>query len=374
MEQACIRCGSLHIRRHDLRSYREIDLTGVHYKAYQRWFCVDCGCAFIPERHQRADASPYQADVRERAAILYVEVGASYRAVVRELRRHGVNRVDAKKIWQWVQALAHQCSDAFTLSQKLKPRWTGWLQVDGDRLPGIRERSIVIALDVGTRDIPCGFVGPESFASYRKLFEQLKALNYPLRGLTSDGADEIVKAGKAVFGKVIHQRCTVHVGRNLEDALRPHYATYAMRSREIQRFQQTYKSFVESPTWKEAKDWLRILYYYPAFQRLNILAARNLFLTMLPQITPAFFHPEMPRHTNVIENVFRFVDRRITPMDRFQSQDTAEAMVKLLLLWYRFHKFSNPSKAYWHMKGQSPLDLAGVDTRGLNWLKTGIGA
>ena len=91
------------------------------------------------------------------------------------------------------------------------------------------------------------------------------------------------------------------------------------------------------------------------------------------QIVPAFFEPHLSRSTNLVENFFRFIDRRITPMDRFQGEDTAQAMVKLILLWYRFHKFTNPSKPYWYMKGKSPLQLAGVKTSGLNWLKVGLG-
>ena len=40
-----------------------------------------------------------------------METGASYRAVVRELSRYGINGLDAKKVWTWVQELAHDCAD-----------------------------------------------------------------------------------------------------------------------------------------------------------------------------------------------------------------------------------------------------------------------
>lgn len=371
METACIRCGSCHTRRHDFRTYRVIDLSGVHSKGYQRWFCVDCRRPFVPEVHQRKDASPYDEAVREKAAILYVDTGASYRATVRELKRGGLSHAHAKQVWHWVQAIAHRCADPFTISQRLRPSWSGWLQVDGDRLPGLEE-SILAALDVGTRDVPCAGVGREGYASYLQLFQQLKAVKYPLRGITSDGDGAIVRAAAATFGKVIHQRCTVHFGRNVDELLEPHYATFPQLPTEYERFQKTYAAFVTAPTWEKAKGWLQVMLHYPSFQRPHFQAARQLFLKTLPQIIQAFFHPDMPRTNNLIENLFSFLDRRITPMDHFKSPDTARAMVKLLILYYRFHQFSTPSKAYRHIKGKSPLQLAGVHTAALNWLSVGI--
>ena len=105
----------------------------------------------------------------------------------------------------------------------------------------------------------------------------------------------------------------------------------------------------------------------------SVTVQNVLDLRALPQIVPAFFHPRLSRSTNLVENFFRFIDRRITPMDRFQGEDTAQAVVKLILLWYRLHKFTNPSKRYWDIKGKSPLQLAGVKTGKLNWLKVGLG-
>ena len=119
MEQACIRCGSLHVRRHDMRAYREMDVTGVHWKSYQRWWRVDRRHAFIPERNQRPDASPYSQAIREKATILYVETGASYRAVVRELAHYGFmdwtrrNYGPGSKSWRRsVQILLRSATDS----------------------------------------------------------------------------------------------------------------------------------------------------------------------------------------------------------------------------------------------------------------------
>jgi len=59
-------------------------------------------------------------------------------------------------------------------------------------------------------------------------------------------------------------------------------------------------------------------------------------------------------------------------MDRFHSRESAWAMIKLLILYYRFHKFTSPSKKYFYIKGRSPLQLASVNTVGLRWLSVGL--
>jgi transposase-like protein len=334
---------------------------------------VDCRHAFIPERHQRPDASPYGQEIREKATILYVEPGASYRSIVRELARYGVHGLDAKKVWTWVQELAHECADPLEISQRLKPCWSGWLQVDGDRLPGLNDRSFLAPFDVGTRDIPCGFVGRETYANYLRLFEQLKSLNYPLKGLTTDGDPVIVQAARAVYKeRFLFARCRVHLGRNVEDALRPYYTKFTKMSEEYERFIKAYKMFTCAPNWKEAKTWLRVLLFYPTFSKQQFQVARDMVLRALPQIVPSFFQENLSSSTNLVENFFRFIDRRINAMDRFQGDDTAQAMLKLLVLWYRFHKFTNPSKPYWYIKGKSPMELAGVKVGKRKWLTVGL--
>jgi transposase-like protein len=353
--------------------FREIDLRGVHSKAYQRWFCLACRKAFIPGCPTRQSTSPYSRAIREKATILYVDTGGSYRAVTRELRRLGLSHVQSYQVWTWVQDMGHRCADPFEISRCLRPQWSGWLQADGDRIRvGDEDLSILLALDVKTRDIPFAMLGKEDRYHWTQFFERLKALHYPFKGLTSDGDTAILAGMKAHFPNGVHQRCHAHFVRNVEELLEPRYATFPHLPTEYQRFQKALHAFLEAPEWRIAKEYLRFLYFYPSFQRPIFQPARQMVIQSLPQIIPAFFHKEMPRTSNLIENVIRFLDRRITPMDRFHSRETAWAMIKLLVLYYRFHKFTNPSKRYFYIKDRSPLQLAGVNTVGLRWLSVGL--
>lgn len=373
MKNPCARCGGNRTRRHDFRTYRQISLQGVDSKGYQRWFCLDCKKPFIPAQIKRHDVSPYGAEVREQATILYIDTGGSYRAVMRQLRQWGLPHVQTHQVWEWIQSMGQRCADPLTVSQQLCPQWSGWLQVDGDRLPveGM-DLSILAALDAGTRDVPCAILACESQANYLELFRQLREVNYPLKGLTSDGDSSILNAYKAVYPQGVHQRCTVHFQRNLDALLEPRFATSPHLPTEYQRFQKAYAQFVSTTHWYQAKEWVRFFLYYPSFQRPVFKPARELFIRTLPQIIPGFFHPGIARTNNLIENLFRFLDRRLTPMDRFHARESAWAIVKLLILFYRFHQFDNPSRAYRYIKDKSPLQLAGVDTSKLFWLSVGV--
>jgi len=373
MRYVCPFCKNDRTRRHDFRMFREIDLRGVHSRAYQRWFCLGCRKAFIPGSQERQATSPYSAAIREKATILYVDTGGSYRAVTRELRRLGLSHVQSYQVWTWVQDLGRRCADPWEISHCLKPQWSGWLEVDGDRIRvGNEELSILVSLDVKTRDVPFAMLGREDLYHWTQFFERLKVLQYPLRGLTSDGDAAILAGAKVHFPALIHHRCHAHFVRNVEDLLESRYARFPHLPTEYQRFQKALHQFLEAPEWRIAKEYLKFLMLYPSFQRPLFQPAKELLIKSLPQIIPAFFHKDMPRTSNLIENLIRFLDRRITPMDRFHSRESAWGMIKLLILYYRFHKFTSPSKKYFYIKGRSPLQLAGVNTVGLRWLSVGL--
>ena len=373
MRYSCPLCGSGRTKRHDMRMYREIDLRGVHSKAYQRWFCKECRKAFIPGLTERQTTSPYSAAIREKATILYVDTGGSYRGVTRELRRLGLSHVQSYQVWQWVQELGHKCADPFEISRCLNPKWSGYLEADGDRIRvGDEELSILVAIDVKTRDVPFAMLGKEDLYHWTQFFERLKALEYPLRGLTSDGDAAIAAGAQSHFPGVPHHWCHAHFIRNVEDLMEPRYANFPHLPTEYQRFQKGLHKFLAAPEWRIAKEYLKFLMLYPSFQRPLFQPARDYVIKSLPKIIPAFFHKGMPRTSNLVENLIGFLDRRLTPMDRFHSRESAWAMIKLLILYYRFHKFTSPSKKYFYIKGRSPLQLSGINTIGMKWLSVGL--
>ena len=80
-----------------------------------------------------------------------------------------------------------------------------------------------------------------------------------------------------------------------------------------------------------------------------------------------FYHPNIPRDNNIAENIIKQLNRRIKLFAGFQRADTAYAVIKLLVMWYRFKTFTDSRDKT--KNGRSPLQLAGVSTKNLDWLK-----
>ena len=74
-----------------------------------------------------------------------------------------------------------------------------------------------------------------------------------------------------------------------------------------------------------------------------------------------FKHPGLPRTNNIIEGVIGQLKHKITDCHGFEHFETAWNCLKMVIMNYRFHKFTC-SRLKGH-NGKSPLELAGVDTK-----------
>jgi len=80
-----------------------------------------------------------------------------------------------------------------------------------------------------------------------------------------------------------------------------------------------------------------------------------------------FQYPQLPRANNIIEGIIDKLKHKITDCHGFTYPETAWNSIKMIIMNYRFHKFTC-SRIEGH-NGKSPLELAGVNTTGINWIK-----
>jgi len=80
-----------------------------------------------------------------------------------------------------------------------------------------------------------------------------------------------------------------------------------------------------------------------------------------------FRYPRLPRTTNIIEGIIDQLKHKITDCHGFEYSDTAWNCLKMIIMNYRFHKFTC-SRINGH-NSKSPLELGGVKTQGINWIK-----
>ena len=253
------------------------------------------------------------------------------------------------------------------MAAALRPRWGGYLLADG-RAVGIRgvKHALCLAADVTTQDVPMAHLAlAEDTTAWRLVLERLKALGYTPKGLIVDDSPALWAALDAVFPSVPRQLCVIHVLRNLRHWLRynAHMPLMIMEPFLAQCQRLCYAvngdhAAALCRTWQVQR---------PQFIADGMRGAVELFESKFPVLWTHFMDPLMPRDTNVIEGIIRQLGRKLDDTDGFQSTGTAWATIQLLIMRYRFHGFS--CSRYRGHNGKSPLNLAAVNTEGLDWVR-----
>ena len=314
---------------------------------------MGCGRTFL-------DVPKFSEEIKTQAILRYIDAEASYRSVGRDLG------VKADTVWGWVQELGAHCKSFGQVASELRPQWGGYLLADGRtvRIHGIKH-ALCLTADTGTQDVPhAGLCVHEDFRAWKATFQAVKALGYPLKGLILDEDPALWAAAVAVFPDAPFQVCVVHVLRSLRRWL--HFTAH-IPSPVYQPFLDTCHRLCYAVNrshlaglhaeWRDSR---------PKFLAEGLQDAVALFESRFPFLWTHLDRPGMPRNTNVVEGIIRQLARKLDDTDGFQSTTTAWATIQLMLMRYRFHPFSC-SRQGWH-NGKSPLSLAGVDTKCLNWV------
>jgi hypothetical protein len=279
-------------------------------------------------------------------------------------RQLGIRANTAFKI---TNGLGENCKSFAQVASELRPQWSGFLLVDGKTIyVGKRKYALLLTADAKTQDIPCAnLFESENLENYFSLLQAVRdELSYPMKGLTVDGDPGLVSAIQAAFPDAPLQLCVRHI-----DEFHVYYFKYVY----------------EGPV-KGVARFLEIthrLLYAKSLRHLNHLIQE--YLTCREDLIEAGLVQEiknferkfdylwthlkdagMPRTTNIIESIIRQLSRKIDRTDGFRSADTAWNSLQLLIMKYRFHKFTC-SRIKGH-NGKSPLSLAKAKTRSIHWV------
>lgn len=278
------------------------------------------------------------------------------------------------KIWSWVNEYAINSKTTKEISQELKPQWTGYLVADGKvvKVRG-KKNCLVVGIDL-SGDIPLTEyeVGPENKSQYVRFFKNLKELNYPLRGLVSDGREDIHSAAKLSYGNFRHQICLTHFLKSID-------RTFSYLTIRRQRLDQEFKLELEM-----RNEIYLLLYskdYYEFLNRYHNLKLKKYFKSEycqkmwfklqnnLHSIISHYFDKDLQLTNNQAENFIKQINRRLKTIEGFQRPETAEAYLRLLITHLRFKPYTDARRNNKHKNGKSRLELAGVKTKHLDWLK-----
>jgi len=358
LKKRCPRCGSKNTKKHDIRSRQRFSSLGKTRTTFHRWWCHECKKPFTPKRKARIEKS-----LIYRLCELYFDAEASYRACSRQLG------LSAYKLFLILNKFGENCKTPVEVARELKPRWSGYLVLDEKSIyvKG-RECFLLLAIDIGTFDIiHFDLVEIEDDSTIEQFILVIRdIIKYPFKGVVSDLLPSFIGVLRRVLHGIPHQYCTRHYYSSTE-----FYIKYRYTGRNKYWSENLLKIVHIIAYTKSYTVALRALNYLlrneAQFRDARLTKRTNLLRKRFPNLTKHFLHPGMPRDNNIAETVIRQLNRKLKTMDGYQRTDTAYNSLKLLVMHYRFKKFScSRDKA---RNGKSPLELAGINTSNLNWIK-----
>ncbi len=279
------------------------------------------------------------------------------------------------RICQWVNDYAANSKTAKETSQELKPQWSGYLVVDGKTIKVKGKRNcLIIGVDY-TGDIPLTEyeIGPENKTAYVRFFRNLKELNYQIKGLVSDGREDIYQAAKLFYSSFHYQTCLKHFMRNIDRSFS--YLTIK-RKKLDSKFEKELKFRNEIYQLIYAQNYDNFLNQYYSLQRKKRYAQSPYCYKMwgkiqvnLHPIVARYFDRQLELTNNQAESFIKQINRRLKLIEGFQSSRTAECYLRLLIMYLRFKPYTDAKRTNKRRNGKSRLELVGVKTENIDWLK-----
>ena len=343
----CPNCQSLNTKRQGKRQ-----LDGGRKR--QRWHCHNCKSSF----------TPYKEQLNLNTCRLYFEKGCGYRETGRTFQIAPITA------WNKTIPFGFNCKSPLEVSLELKPKWSGFLLLDGDAINVLgKEESLLLGVDVYAQDIPVGLlVRQELKIHWVLILNVLKIqLGYPFKGVVSDGDPRIKGAVKEVTPDVPYQICIKHYEDFLRYVLRYQFKRRRGMHREYERFIDEVHQMLYAPNIEMSKGSIERIIADTNFKRAGLADLIDKLIRDFPYLITHFLHPGLPRTNSIIEGVISRLDRRINPTNGFQYHKTAWATIKMMIMRYRFKPFTDSRNKKNNHK--APLELAGVDVSGIDWLK-----
>lgn len=287
--------------------------------------------------------------------------------------RHVSDRIGVSPtaILDWVNAYGENAKSPIEIAKELKPHWSGILGVDGKPVKiASGDAVVLIAVDMGTYD-PFFFnlVDAEDEENAQKFFLIIKEVfKFPVEALVSDfGKGRVfVHLAEHLFPNTPHQTCVLHFSRYVDMKLpKSPKSKYHWQNEYLRGY---INNLLFAECYNDAEEMLirlrNIEHLFKAKYQQEIIHSlrRNFEL-----LTAHFFHDNLPRDTNIVENIVKQLNRKLIQMHGFKSRQNAYNFLKLWFCAYRFRPFS--ASQIPHRSGRSPLNLAGVKTDKVDWLR-----
>jgi len=336
--------------------------------------------------------------------------GDSYRVIARDVYRRIARKISPTSLEQMVHAVACQVKTAFVMSKELRPTWEGFLSLDEKKIPVKRQNLWCYGAIDSTGDVVhwrpvSGCCVTEAV----EFLEEVKALGYPCRGLTSDLDTSFTRGIAEVYPGKPHQYCIKHALAALEKILgyygselkarqraarlrtqferlplkkgfylRRASAAFlrqwettrplSVRSREVHELRELCRQILCARSQGEALDLLARLRRRHSSQTQRKWRAVRFFERHWKRLMRHHQVKGLARTTNMMESFNKQLMRRLKTIESFQHVETAVPYMHLLVAYLRLKPYTDCRHRRKHLNGKSRLQAAGVKLSSRDWL------
>lgn len=325
----------------------------------QRIFCNDC------KKKSVIDFS----DSRENISIEITKQHLEGRSSIRIVSRQKI--ISKTTVNKHTHLITARSKNSQFIKEKFNPKWNGIISVDGKYVKvydRIKKQTVsycwICGIDCPTKDLPHYLLHDEEGKIDMVIFfQELKEMNYPLKVLISDDNHSILDATRFVFGDDFEfQLCTYHYMRKLESLIYPIKNDLLI---------ETIRKIIHS---RNSNIFYKRLCFL--FNNKHCFLKNKIhreifsdFQNHIEYLTTHIYYPEyIPNTNNEIENLFRQLNLRLKTIGRFNKYEYASNFLNAWALMRRFTPFTDCKHPNKHRNGKSPLELAGCEISGIDYL------
>lgn len=302
--------------------------------------------------------------------------------------------------------------------KELNPKLTGFLHLDGKgiKVKGKNKWSLTLFIAQDSIGLPIqqDLMEGENKQAIRDFIDALKIdLNYPFKGIISDMRNDIIQAVREKMPGIPHQFCLTHILRGIDRVVK--YQTYYTQASKLLKRLKALNSIFIYPyinkkeriiaEHKQIKQKIKAL---KKKYKLQLLARRYLRIYVLSNSTRkaeqrlkkikklktkfkqqrklfnhinllikykdnVFCHLNynyMPYTNNTLENLIKQYEKRLKTIEGFgNNQSIIKGYLNLMAICYCFKSYTDCKKNNKYKNGKSPLEIAGVFTKSLDWVR-----
>lgn len=271
-----------------------------------------------------------------------------------------------------VHYLTAKTKDSQFIKEKFNPTWNGILSVDGKYIKvydSIEKQTIkycwICGIDFPTKDLPHYLLhDQEGKIDMVIYFKELQKLGYPLKVLISDDNHDILEAARFVYGDTFKfQLCTFHYMQKLERIIYPLKEDFL-----VELIRKIIHSRTPELFYRRLEFLLDNLHCFTKNKKQREIWTD--FQNHLEYLSTHIYSPEyIPNTNNEIENLFRQLNLRLKTIGRFNKYKYASDFLNAWALMRRFTPFTDCKSPNKHRNGKAPLELAGCNISGVDYLR-----